>query len=102
MIISAASTGHIKIFRGGGGYSDNDYKYTCEYRINGVEIEGDAVYGSCPDIYYEEPLMCYRDEAYTFTRYCDEKACGDSCISTWKTCHVGRGTACNKNYRGYP
>ena len=23
------------------------------------------------------------------------KACGDSCIARWKTCHKGRGCACN-------
>lgn len=87
---------------GGGDYSDNDYKYTCKYVVNGIEIVRDAVYGSCPNISYEEPLMCYRDDVYGFNRYCDEKACGDSCISIWKTCHVGKGTACNRNIRSYP
>ena len=23
------------------------------------------------------------------------KACGDSCIARWKTCHKGKGCACN-------
>ncbi len=23
------------------------------------------------------------------------KACGDSCIAAWKTCHKGKGCACN-------
>lgn len=23
------------------------------------------------------------------------KACGDSCIAEWKTCHRGKGCACN-------
>lgn len=85
-----------------GGYSGGDYRYSCTYEVNGVEITRDAQFGSCPDIYYQEPLMCHNDNVYDFTRYCDEKACGDSCISTWKTCHIGRGTACNKNYRSYP
>jgi hypothetical protein len=29
-------------------------------------------------------------------RHCSTgKACGDSCIARWKTCHKGRGCACN-------
>jgi hypothetical protein len=33
-------------------------------------------------------------------RYCCKhcstgKACGNSCIARWKTCHKGRGCACN-------
>lgn len=24
------------------------------------------------------------------------KACGDTCIATWKTCHVGVGCACDE------
>ncbi len=33
-------------------------------------------------------------------RYCCKvcstgKACGDSCIARWKTCHKGKGCACN-------
>ncbi len=29
-------------------------------------------------------------------KYCVKgKACGNSCISRWKTCHKGRGCACN-------
>ena len=50
---------------------------------------------------YEEPEMC---SIYTYhTRECDiGKACGDTCISDYKTCHVGRGSACNKNFKSYP
>ena len=61
-----------------------------------------AGWGSCPSTHsYEEPEMC---SAYTYaSRECDiGKACGDTCISEYKTCHVGKGSACNLNYRSYP
>ena len=45
--------------------------------------------------------MC---NSYSYaTPKCDiGKACGNTCISSYDTCHVGRGSACNLNYRSYP
>lgn len=89
---------------GGGGndYSSNDYQSKCKYMVNGTEISRDSSYGSCPQIVYQEPLMCSSYSSIPFTRQCNEKACGNSCISTWKTCHIGKGTACNNYYQSYP
>lgn len=90
---------------GGGGSNNNDsnnYQSTCKYNVNGTEITREAQWGSCPEIVYEMPLMCSSYSTTTFSKYCDEKACGNSCISIWKTCHVGKGTACNNSYRSYP
>ena len=51
---------------------------------------------------YESPQMCYAAGPYAKPR-CDRgKACGDSCIATWKTCQEGRGAACNLQVRSYP
>lgn len=34
--------------------------------------------------------------AYACCKVCTKgKACGNSCIARWKTCHKGRGCACN-------
>jgi hypothetical protein len=43
---------------------------------------------------------CAPGSAAAQGRYCCKvcskgKACGDSCIARWKTCHKGRGCACN-------
>jgi len=90
---------------GGGGSSSSSSPSTCTYTLNYKEITVDNPYagwGSCPSTHsYEEPAMC---SAYTYaSRECDiGKACGDTCISEYKTCHVGKGSACNLNYRSYP
>jgi hypothetical protein len=90
---------------GGGGSSSSSSPSTCTYTLNYKEITVDNPYagwGSCPSTHsYEEPEMC---SAYTYaSRECDiGKACGDTCISEYKTCHLGKGSACNLNYRSYP
>jgi hypothetical protein len=34
--------------------------------------------------------------AYACCKICSTgKACGDSCIARWKTCHKGKGCACD-------
>jgi hypothetical protein len=44
---------------------------------------------------------CAADAAWAAgARYCCKmcskgKACGNSCIAAWKTCHKGKGCACN-------
>ena len=42
---------------------------------------------------------CLSGEAVAQGRCCKicsaGKACGDSCIAAWKTCHKGKGCACN-------
>jgi hypothetical protein len=43
---------------------------------------------------------CLAGTANAQGRYCCKictkgKACGNSCIARWKTCHKGRGCACN-------
>jgi hypothetical protein len=44
--------------------------------------------------------QCLGGSAAAQGRYCCKhcskgKACGDSCIARWKTCHKGKGCACN-------
>lgn len=35
-------------------------------------------------------------QAYACCKMCSKgKACGNSCIARWKTCHKGKGCACN-------
>lgn len=35
-------------------------------------------------------------QAYGCCKICSTgKACGNSCIARWKTCHKGKGCACN-------
>ena len=90
---------------GGNSYSAPSSSSTCTYTHNFREytIENPNIFGgSCPLFHtYEEPEMC---SIYAYhTRECDiGKACGDTCISDYKTCHVGRGSACNKNFKSYP
>ncbi|MDC1326585.1 hypothetical protein N8299_04585 [Gammaproteobacteria bacterium] len=90
---------------GGSSNSSSSSPSTCSYTLNYEKYTIDNPYagwGSCPSTHnYEEPEMC---SVYSYaSRECDTgKACGDSCISEYKTCHVGKGSACNKNYRSYP
>lgn len=74
----------------------------CRYTINGVQIRRQFK-GSCPySINYEEPLMCYAAD-YGASPRCDiGKACGDTCIESIDTCHIGKGAACNTSFHTYP
>ena len=90
----------------GGSSSGSSSPSTCTYSYNYKEYTIDNPNklwgGSCPSYHiYDEPEMC---SIYNYSeRECDiGKACGDTCISEYKTCHVGKGNACNKNYRSYP
>jgi hypothetical protein len=83
LAVVAVGAGAYALSRSGGG---GGYTPTTSY---------------APSSNYETPLMCYA--APNATRHCDiGKACGDSCIPAGNTCHLGRGSACNMNYRTYP
>ncbi len=89
------------------GYSSGNYSPSkCSYTLNNKTIKIDNPYyswGSCPSSYsYEEPLMCNSTYSYASPKCDIGKACGNTCISSYDTCHVGRGSACNLNYRSYP
>lgn len=91
---------------GGDSYNSSSTNSYCTYSHNykeyTIENPNYSWGGSCPFYHtYEEPEMC---SVYRYhSRECDVgKACGDTCISEYKTCHVGKGSACNKNYRSYP
>ena len=74
----------------------------CRYTSNGVQIRRQYS-GSCPySINYEEPLMCYVASYGASPRCSSGKACGDTCIESTDTCHVGKGTACNTSFHTYP
>lgn len=51
---------------------------------------------------YSRPQMCSAAGAYAKPRCLQGKACGDTCIQASDTCHVGRGSACNLQFRTYP
>ena len=89
---------------GGGSSSPSTYSNpsTCTFTHNFKQYTiANPNYGACPLYHtYQEPLMCY--STYTKPRCSIGKAGGDTCISVYDTCHVGRGTACNENVRSYP
>jgi hypothetical protein len=96
---SSSSSGY-----GGDSYSSSSSS-NCTYTHNFKEytIKNPNIWaGDCPLFNtYEEPEMC---SAYLYhSRECDiGKACGDTCISDYKTCHIGKGSACNTSYKSYP
>lgn len=90
---------------GGGGYTpstSSSSPRTCTYSYNYKEYTiKNPNYGDCPIYHsYKEPLMCYASNSKP--RCNRGKACGDTCIEIYDTCHVGRGSACNENIRSYP
>ena len=97
---SSSSSGY-----GGDSYSSSSSSSNCTYTHNYKEytIKNPNIWGGDRPLFhtYEEPEMC---SAYLYhSRECDiGKACGDTCISDYKTCHIGKGSACNKSYKSYP
>jgi len=89
---------------GGSPSSSSNNSVNCSYTYNYTEytIKNPNGWGECPSYNsYEVPQMC---SIYSYeSPKCDTgKACGNSCISKYDTCHVGKGSACNENYRTYP
>jgi hypothetical protein len=90
----------------GGSSSRSSSPKKCSYTLNSKTIRIDNpnyTWGSCPSSHtYKEPLMCKEASSYASPKCGIGKACGGTCISAYDTCHVGRGSACNNNYRSYP
>jgi hypothetical protein len=70
-----------------------------------VLVSASPAGGSVP-VSDPEPRPACRVDAATGKRVCCRmcsrgKACGNSCIAAWKTCHRGVGCACNSGGGGY-
>jgi len=77
--VAVASSGGVG--GGGGCYGDNY-----------INPQGQCV---------SKPQMCYQTP-YSAPRCNIGKACGNTCISSFYQCNVGRGSACNTVYQSYP
>ena len=90
----------------GSSSSRNSSTVKCSYNLNNKTIKinnPNYSWGSCPSSHsYKEPLMCSETYSYASPRCEVGKACGNTCISSYDTCHVGKGSACNLNYASYP
>ncbi|HYE28098.1 MAG TPA: hypothetical protein VEA61_07675 [Allosphingosinicella sp.] len=64
--------------------------------IRGLAIAAAAASLALGPATFSPCLSAAAAQSYACCKICTKgKACGNSCIARWKTCHKGRGCACN-------